>query len=141
MLRDGTRTFLSEFLGWDAREPYGLERIEVLRGASSVLYGASDPGGQINLVTNRRTIEPLHEVPLQIGNQSYRQGAFDLGDALDEEGIWSCRLTDLFREANARTDHITNRRQNIAPAISHQPSATGVIKTLALPIAVTRITD
>jgi iron complex outermembrane receptor protein len=122
MLRDGTRTFLPDFLGWDAPEPYGLERIEVLRGASSVLYGASDPGGQINLVTKRPTIEPLHEVQLQMGNQNYQQGAFDLGDALDEEGIWSYRLTGLFREADAQTDHITNRRQYIAPAISYRPS-------------------
>lgn len=122
MLRDGTRTFLPEFLGWDAPEPYGLERIEVLRGASSVLYGASDPGGQINLVSKRPTTEPLHEVQLQAGNLDYKQGAFDLGDALDEEGIWSYRLTGLFRETDAQTDHITNRRQYFAPALSYRPS-------------------
>jgi len=123
MLRDGTRTFLPEFLGWDAPEPYGLERIEVLRGASSVLYGASDPGGQINLVTKRPTVVPVHEVQLQGGNSDYKQGAFDLGDALDEDGVWSYRLTGLFREADAQTDHITNRRQYVAPAISFRPDA------------------
>jgi iron complex outermembrane receptor protein len=122
MLRDGTRTFLPEFLGWDAPEPYGLERIEVLRGASSVLYGASDPGGQINLVSKRPTTEPLRQVQLQTGNHDYNQGAFDLGDALDEEGVWSYRLTGLFREADAQVDHITNRREYIAPAISYRPS-------------------
>lgn len=123
MLRDGTRTFLPDFLGWDAPEPYGLERIEVLRGASSVLYGASDPGGQINLVSKRPTTEPLHEVQLQVGNHDYKQGAFDLGDALDDAGVWSYRLTGLFREADAQADHITNRREYLAPAISYRPSA------------------
>lgn len=123
MLRDGTRTFLPEFLGWDAPEPYGLERIEVLRGASSVLYGASDPGGQINLVSKRPTQQPLRQVQLQAGNLNYQQGAFDLGDALDDEGVWSYRLTGLFRETDAQTDHITNRRQYIAPALSYRPSA------------------
>ncbi|MEN0108711.1 MAG: TonB-dependent receptor plug domain-containing protein, partial [Pseudomonas sp.] len=123
MLRDGTRTFLPNFLGWDAPEPYGLERIEVLRGASSVLYGASDPGGQINLVSKRPTTEPLHEVQLQAGNNEYRQGAFDVGGALDEEGVWSYRLTALFREADAQVDHITNRRHYVAPAISFRPDA------------------
>ncbi|WP_442112105.1 TonB-dependent siderophore receptor [Pseudomonas sp. NUPR-001] len=122
MLRDGTRTFLPNFLGWDAPETYGLERIEVLRGASSVLYGASDPGGQINLVSKRPTTEPLREVQLQAGNLNYKQGAFDLGDALDDEGVWSYRLTGLFREGDAQVDHITNRRQYIAPAISFRPS-------------------
>ncbi|MFJ4375219.1 TonB-dependent siderophore receptor [Pseudomonas japonica] len=131
MLRDGTRTFLPEFLGWDAPEPYGLERVEVLRGASSVLYGASDPGGQINLVSKRPTREPLHEVQLQAGNHDYRQGAFDLGDALDAEGRWSYRLTGLFREADAQAEHITNRRQYVAPAISFRPDADTELTLLA----------
>ncbi|MDR0277343.1 MAG: TonB-dependent siderophore receptor [Paucimonas sp.] len=131
MLRDGTRTFLPEFLGWDAPEPYGLERVEVLRGASSVLYGASDPGGQINLVSKRPTTEPLHEIQLQAGNDDYRQGAFDLGDALDEEGRWSYRLTGLFREADAQTEHITNRREFVAPAISFRPDADTELTVLA----------
>ena len=123
MLRDGTRTFLPEFLGWDAPEPYGLERIEVLRGASSVLYGASDPGGQINLVSKRPTTEPLRQVQVQGGNHDYQQTAFDLGDALDDEGVWSYRLTGLFREADAQADDITNRREYLAPAISFRPNA------------------
>lgn len=131
MLRDGTRTFLPEFLGWDAPEPYGLERIEVLRGASSVLYGASDPGGQINLISKRPTLDPIREVQLQTGNLGYRQGAFDLGDALDEEGVWSYRLTGLFRETDAQVDHISNRRQYFAPAISYRPSDATELTLLA----------
>jgi len=131
MLRDGTRTFLPEFLGWDAPEPYGLERIEVLRGASSVLYGASDPGGQINLISKRPTLEPVREVQLQAGNLGYRQGAFDLGGALDEEGVWSYRLTGLFRETDAQVDHISNRRQYFAPAISYRPSDATELTVLA----------
>ncbi|MBM7062643.1 TonB-dependent siderophore receptor [Pseudomonas sp. UL073] len=131
MLRDGTRTFLPDFLGWDAPEPYGLERIEVLRGASSVLYGVSDPGGQINLVSKRPTAEPLHQVQLQAGNLDYRQGAFDLSDALDEEGVWSYRLTGLLREADAQAEHITNRRQYFAPAISFRPSENTELTLLA----------
>lgn len=131
MLRDGTRTFLPDFLGWDAPEPYGLERIEVLRGASSVLYGASDPGGQINLVSKRPTTEPLRQVQLQAGNHDYKQAAFDLGDKLDEEGVWSYRLTGLFREADAQADHITNRREYLAPAVSFRPNADTELTVLA----------
>ena len=131
MLRDGTRSFLPNFLGWDAPEPYGLERIEVLRGASSVLYGASDPGGQINLVSKRPTTEPLHEIQLQAGNNHYNQSAFDLGGALDEEGVWSYRLTGLFREADAQVDHITNRRHYVAPAISFRPDSNTEFTLLA----------
>ncbi|EEP92055.1 TonB-dependent receptor plug domain-containing protein [Yersinia kristensenii] len=37
MLRDGLRSTTAQ--AWPKAEPYGLERIEVLRGPSSVLYG------------------------------------------------------------------------------------------------------
>ncbi|GAB7533237.1 TonB-dependent siderophore receptor [Pseudomonas sp. 3A(2025)] len=131
MLRDGTRTFLPNFLGWDAPEPYGLERIEVLRGASSVLYGAADPGGQINLISKRPTVQPLHEVQLQGGNHDYRQGALDLGDAIDDEGVWSYRLTGLLREGDAQTGHITNRRQFLAPSLSYRPDENTELTLLA----------
>ncbi|WP_151718822.1 TonB-dependent siderophore receptor [Gemmobacter serpentinus] len=39
-------------------DPAGLERIEVLRGPSSALYGASNPGGIVNMVSKRPTDTP-----------------------------------------------------------------------------------
>ena len=43
-------------------DPYTLERIEVLKGPASVLYGQNQPGGIVNLVSKRPTATPLHEV-------------------------------------------------------------------------------
>ena len=39
-------------------ETYGLERIDVIRGPSSVLYGQIAPGGLVNAITKRPTAEP-----------------------------------------------------------------------------------
>lgn len=122
MLRDGTKTFMSDYLGWDAPEPYGLERIEVLRGASSVLYGAADPGGQVNLVSKRPSQTPIRQIQLQGGSFDYRHLAFDLSEALDDQGVWSYRLTGLVRDSDAQTDRIDNQRTYIAPALSWRPS-------------------
>lgn len=131
MLRNGLRTFLPNYLGWDAPEPYGLERIDILRGASSVLYGATDPGGQINLVSKKPTTETLRQVQLQAGSPGYRQGAFDLGGRLDADGAWSYRLTGLVREADSQTDFIHNRRQFIAPALTWRPNTDTELTILA----------
>lgn len=131
MLRNGLRTFLPNYLGWDAPEPYGLERIDVLRGASSVLYGATDPGGQINLVSKKPTTETLRQVQVQAGNLGYRQAAFDLGGRLDDYGVWSYRLTGLAREADSQTDFIHNRRQFLAPALTWRPNADTELTLLA----------
>lgn len=123
MLRDGLRSFPSDYLGWDAPEPFGLERIEILRGASSVLYGAADPGGQINLVTKRAPQTPLRLVQLQGGNHDYAHAAFDIGGPLDVNGEWSYRLTGLARSNDVQVDKIHNERTFIAPTVTWRPSA------------------
>ena len=58
--RDGSLYTVNIYNG--RQEPYGLERIEFLKGASSVLYGAMPPGGVINTVSKRPTVEPLREL-------------------------------------------------------------------------------
>jgi iron complex outermembrane receptor protein len=86
-------------------EPYAFERIEVLRGPSSVLYGQGDPGGLVNRVTKRPTADPLYEVELSYGSYDRVQGAFDLGGPIDDNGRVLFRLTGLAREADGAADY------------------------------------
>ncbi|HEY9094355.1 MAG TPA: TonB-dependent siderophore receptor, partial [Hydrogenophaga sp.] len=104
-------------------EPYGLERLEVLRGPASVLYGQSPPGGMVNAVSKRPTKEALREVGFEIGSYNRQQIKADLGGALDSDGEWSYRLTMLARDANTRLDHDKDNRLYIAPALTWQPNA------------------
>ncbi|MEN1256005.1 TonB-dependent receptor plug domain-containing protein, partial [Pseudomonas aeruginosa] len=62
-------------------DPYTLERIEVLKGPASVLFGQNQPGGIVNMVSKRPTAEPIHEVVLGGGSQDRRYGAFDVAGA------------------------------------------------------------
>ncbi|CAB5511031.1 Ferrichrome outer membrane transporter/phage receptor [Achromobacter anxifer] len=117
---------------YDGRqEVYGLERIEFLKGASSVLYGSASPGGIINTVSKRPTVEPLRELNVEAGNYSRRQISGDFGGALDEEGKWSYRLTALLRDSDTFVDHVPDDRTYIAPAITWQPSAATSLTLLA----------
>jgi iron complex outermembrane receptor protein len=118
--RDGMKYMVNAFNG--RQEPYGLERIEVLKGAASVLYGSAAPGGIINTVTKRPTAEPLHEINLELGSHDRRQISADLGGALTEDGVWSYRLTMLERDSNTFVDFVPDDRTYIAPAIKWQPS-------------------
>ncbi len=103
-------------------EPYGLERLEVIKGPSSVLYGAMPPGGMLNLVSKRPTAQPLHELGLQVGSFNLRQGQFDFGGPLDDDGHLRYRLTGLARHSDTMVDHIKDDRYFIAPALTWQPS-------------------
>ena len=72
-----------------------LERVEVMRGPTSVLYGKSNPGGIVSMVSKRPTTEPLKEVQFKMGTDNLFQTGFDFSDALDEDGVFSYRLTGL----------------------------------------------
>lgn len=102
-------------------DPYMLERAEIMRGPVSVLYGKSSPGGLLNMVSKRPTTEPLKEVQFKAGTDSLFQTGFDFSDALDDDGVYSYRLTGLARSANAQQKGSEEQRYAIAPAFTWRP--------------------
>ncbi|HCL8192058.1 TPA: ferrichrome porin FhuA [Escherichia coli] len=102
-------------------DPYMLERAEIMRGPVSVLYGKSSPGGLLNMVSKRPTTEPLKEVQFKAGTDSLFQTSFDFSDALDDDGVYSYRLTGLARSANAQQKGSEEQRYAIAPAFTWRP--------------------
>jgi iron complex outermembrane recepter protein len=108
-------------------EPYGLERLDVLRGPSSVLYGQNAPGGLVNLISKLPTSEPIREVVGQIGSANRFQGAFDFGGQADKDGQLLYRLTGVVRDSDAQIAYfsrfVKDDRQFIAPSFTWQPNA------------------
>lgn len=103
-------------------DPYFLERVEVLRGPSSVLYGKSNPGGVIALVSRRPTTESIREVQFKMGTDNLFQTGFDFSDALDDAGIYSYRLTGLARDEDQQQVSEKSKRYAIAPSFSWRPN-------------------
>lgn len=106
-----------------AIEPYGMERIEVLRGPASVLYGQVAPGGVINAVSKRPTTEPLREIGVEYGTYDRKTFKADIGGAIGESGALSYRLVGLVRRADTRLDEDRDDRVYLAPSLTWQPSA------------------
>lgn len=102
-------------------DPYMLERAEIMRGPVSVLYGKSSPGGLLNMVSKRPTTEPLKEVQFKAGTDSLFQTGFDFSDALDDDGVYSYRLTGLARSANTQQKGSEEQRYAIALAFTWRP--------------------
>lgn len=118
--RDGLR---AGFNNYDTTfEPYGLERVDVVKGPSSVLFGQTSPGGVVNLTTKRPTASPLREVELQTGSYGRRQAAFDFGGPVDGDGTVLYRLTGLGRLSDTQVDHAPDDRFYIAPAVTFKPT-------------------
>ncbi|WKB55452.1 TonB-dependent siderophore receptor [Eleftheria terrae] len=129
--RDGLRDHAFGGQGGIVIEPWGLERIEVLRGPASVLYGQGDAGGMLNLVSKRPQPVAHHEVQLQLGNHGRKQAAVDVGGPLAAAPEWSYRLNALVRDADTEVDHVKDDRLYIAPALTWRPSAATSLTLLA----------
>lgn len=102
-------------------DPYMLERVELMRGPTSVLYGKSSPGGIISMVSKRPTTEPLREVQFKMGTDNLYQTGFDFSDALDDAGVYSYRLTGVARSNDDQQRDAKQKRYAIAPSFSWRP--------------------
>jgi iron complex outermembrane receptor protein len=100
---------------------YNLDRIEVLRGPASVLYGQASPGGLVNMVSKMPTADPTHEILLQGGNRNDFEGAFDLGGPVDQDKHLLYRVTGLAHTADNQVDFAKNQRISIAPSVTWTP--------------------
>lgn len=101
--------------------PWGAERIEVVRGPASVLYGQSSVGGLVNFVTKRPTAYPIREVRMQAGSFGRLQGVFDIGGSIDDDNRWLFRVTGLARESEAQVAFSNNDQRFLAPALTWRP--------------------
>lgn len=99
-------------------DPYFLERIDILKGPSSVLYGRSSPGGLVALTTKKPLFDPYHQVQATVGTQGQRGMGFDFSGPLDDDKRIAYRLTGLADASDTQFDHNKEERYAIAPAVS-----------------------
>ena len=102
---------------------WGMERVELLRGPASVLFGQGTPGGIVNMVSKLPTFTPFGEVELVGGSFDHFQGAFDVGGPIDKEGQFAYRVSGLFLDSNNQVDFTKQQRQFIAPSFTWRPDA------------------
>lgn len=103
-------------------EPWGLERIEVLRGPSSVVFGQVKPGGIVNMISKKPKDEAHGEVQLQFGSYERAQMAFDFGGPITPDKTWLYRVVGLGRAADTQVDYTREERLFIAPSLTYRPN-------------------
>ncbi|WP_339394204.1 TonB-dependent siderophore receptor [Nostoc sp. UHCC 0870] len=109
---------IPDFVGGLSTGFSNVERVEVLKGPASVLFGQGSPGGTINFVTKQPLSEPFYEINATIGNYDFYQGGIDLSGPLDNRGNVLYRLNTSYRNAGSSIDLIKNRNFQIAPVLS-----------------------
>ena len=103
-------------------ETYGLERIEVVKGPASPLYGQGPLGGMVNLVSKRPRPEPFADYQFTLGSWQFYEPAVDLNTPLNEDRTVYARLTALYRNQGSFIDFAHSDRVFIAPALTWEIS-------------------
>lgn len=118
---DGTRAPDASTSQSFSIEPWGLEEMDVLRGASSALYGSGQLGGIINAVSKRPHPDQVNEIDFQTGSYGRVQGAVDVGGALDARKTLLWRFNGLIRKSDTYARNIKNNEIYVAPSLSWRP--------------------
>lgn len=117
ILRDGFR--ITSFGGVTDPEIFNLERAEVLKGPDSIVYGESNPGGIINLVTKRPVAEDITVFSMEVGSYPSYSPRFDINRAGDEV---SFRVVGLYDYDEGFRDYDeANERTSISPSVRWEP--------------------
>ncbi|WP_235567637.1 TonB-dependent siderophore receptor [Lysobacter sp. Root690] len=100
-------------------DSWNLERVEVLKGPSAVMYGQVAPGGMVNQVS--KTPQPDQQQVLQLGLDAHGQysAAFDVGTAMADDAHL-LRLVGLYRDGDTQIDHTEQKHWFLAPSYSWQ---------------------
>lgn len=118
--RDGLPMRIPGFVG-SRIEPYGMQRIEVLKGSTSTLFGLNAPGGLVNAVTKMPLDYTFGEAYGTFGD-GHVEGGSDFGGPIDPDGKWLYRFTAKGQDGSDGTAHSNDDRIYVAPALTWRPT-------------------
>ncbi|GAB1539472.1 TonB-dependent siderophore receptor [Scytonema sp. NUACC21] len=115
ILRDG----LPEVAGFVTNyDPASIERVEVLKGPASVLYGQGSLGGTINLVTKQPLSEPYYGLEASAGSFNFYSGVLDFSGPLNDNRTLLYRLNAAAQTTESFIDFFDRQRYFIRPALT-----------------------
>ena len=97
------------------RDMSNVERIEVLKGPASVLYGRGSAGGLVNKINKKPMDESLREVSLIGGTTGQRRAEVDVNEKVAEN--IKVRLTGAVEDSDGYRDQAFLKRQAVAPSL------------------------
>jgi len=117
--RDGMRDIFSYYASITS-DPYNFDRVEIVRGPASVLFGQGNIGGLVNLVSKTPDFETRGELNLVYGSFDRKEVLGDVNLALSDN--LAIRAVARVRDADTYVDHVPDDRVMFAPSIRWQPT-------------------
>ena len=103
-------------------DPVNMERIEVIKGPASMLYGRAQPGGLINYVTKKGLDIPYYSVQQQIGSYDQYRTTAEATGPIDKDRTLRYRLNFAYQDIGSFKQFIQDERYFLAPTLSWRPN-------------------
>ncbi|HEY5312151.1 MAG TPA: TonB-dependent receptor [Pirellulales bacterium] len=100
------------------RDPVNIERIDVLSGPSSVLYGAAQPTGTFNVTTKRAQADQFATGGVMTGSYGLQRYTMDVNSWLDADKTWLFRLNGAYQYSNSFRTDVFTEREILAPTLT-----------------------
>jgi len=102
-------------------DPFLLDRLEVLKGPSAVMYGQMSPGGIVNQVSRMPSAVPYNEIRVEGGTYGRIQSGVTSQGAIDKDAHLLYSISAIGRFSGTRYDNVREERYGVAPALTWQP--------------------
>lgn len=112
--RDGGR-FNGSFVVNGPREMANVERVEVLKGPASILYGRVEPGGMVNIVTKKPLTTPYYSLQQQFGSFDFYRTTADATGPVTQDGSLLYRVNLAYENGGSFREFLNNDRVFFAP--------------------------
>ena len=99
-----------------------LERVEVIKGPSSVTFSSADPGGTVNMVTKKPLTEKQSEIAIATGSFGTLRATADFTGPLNDSKTLLYRFNTAYQEADSFRDVVNNNAVLFAPSLSYVPN-------------------
>ncbi|HEY9876069.1 MAG TPA: TonB-dependent siderophore receptor, partial [Candidatus Obscuribacterales bacterium] len=99
-----------------------IERIEVLKGPASVLYGQVEPGGVVNYITKQPLSEPFYASQFTVQSYDYYRPSLDISGPLTSNGNLLYRFNVAYESAGSFRDFVDSKLFFAAPVLTYKLS-------------------
>ncbi|CAD6874423.1 TonB-dependent siderophore receptor [Methylomonas fluvii] len=122
IFRNGFR-YDSEFSSWGKRQMANVERVEVVKGPASILYGRMEPGGMVNVVTKQPLNTPYYALQQQFGSFDFYRTTIDATGPLTDDDTLLYRMNASYENSGSYRELVDSERIFLAPVLKWNISA------------------
>lgn len=102
-------------------DPFDLQRIDILHGPASVLFGQAYPAGLVNMVSKQPQSTPFGQFNFTPGNYDHLQGDWDFDGPMDAQKHFLYRITGLAKDTHQQVDFSEQERYMLSPSLTWRP--------------------